>query len=61
MADSIRMSARRPFRLTPQHRVVIGEVFYVSPGLAERLARRGDAMAEPEPAKPRRRAKKAAP
>jgi len=61
MAEVVRMTARRPFWLKPNHRVAIGQVFHASPALAERLARRGDAAAEPEPVKTRRRPRKAAP
>lgn len=56
MADLVHMRARRRFWLTPKRRPVAGETFHVSPGLAERLARRGDASPELE-AKPRRRRK----
>lgn len=66
MADQIRMSARRRFWLTPQRRPFVGDVFYVSPRLAERLVQRGDAehapapMLEPEPVRLRRKRKKPA-
>ena len=59
MADLVRMSARRPFRLTPKRRLTIGEAFEVSAGLAARLVRRGDAEAAPLAAKPRRKRKQA--
>lgn len=65
MADLVRMCARRRFKIAPQQRLLAGDVFHVSPALAERLIRRGDAVAQPEPAKPepqksRRGRKKAA-
>lgn len=54
----VKMCARRRFRLTPKRQVTAGETFHVSPALAERLIRRGDAVAQPEPT-PRRKRKQA--
>lgn len=60
MADGLmRMRACRRFPLTPKRKLVIGETFHVSAQLAERLVRRGDAEADPEPVKPRRKGGKA--
>jgi hypothetical protein len=59
MAEVVRMIARRRFWLTPKRRLTSGEAFHDSPGLAERLARRGDEAPEPERVRPTRKRKQA--